>query len=193
MKPDPIVDLEAEQDQLSKTLASLTPEQWDAGSLCPGWTIQDVVLHLAQTEEAVAATIAGGEASIPVENAATVDDIMENWVRTERDSAPEEVRERWETARRAAVEALRSADPDKRVAWAAAPLRPVVLATTRLAEHWAHSLDITEPLGIDHPDSERLRHIAWLAHRTIPYAFARAGRDDPPEVRLELQGPDGDT
>ena len=72
----------------------------------------------------------------------------------------------------------------------AGSLKPATLATTRLAEHWAHALDITEPLGIPFPDTDRLRHIAWLGHATLPYAFAVAGQE-PHEVRCELTGPDG--
>jgi uncharacterized protein (TIGR03084 family) len=73
---------------------------------------------------------------------------------------------------------------------AATPLKPAVLATTRLAEHWAHGLDITDPLGLPFPDTDRLRHIAWLGHRTLPYAFGVAGLDAH-EVYCELDGPDG--
>jgi uncharacterized protein (TIGR03084 family) len=76
------------------------------------------------------------------------------------------------------------------VALGAAPLKPTTLATTRLAEHWAHGLDITTPLGIDFPDTDRLRHIAWLGHATLPYAFALAG-ETPGEVFCELLAPDG--
>ncbi len=74
--------------------------------------------------------------------------------------------------------------------WVAGPLKPATLATTRLAEHWAHALDITGPLGIDFPDTERLRHVAWLAHRTLPYALRLAG-EPPAAVRCELTAPNG--
>jgi uncharacterized protein (TIGR03084 family) len=93
-------------------------------------------------------------------------------------------------AHRAAHAALVDADPQMSVSWAAAPLRPATLATTRLAEHWAHGLDIAVPLGIELPDTARLRHIARLAHRTLPYAFTLAGlRPDP--VYCRLVAPDG--
>jgi uncharacterized protein (TIGR03084 family) len=71
-------------------------------------------------------------------------------------------------------------------------LPPTTLATTRLAEHWAHALDITGPLGIGYPDTGRLRHVAWLAVRTLPYAFAVAGQQGG-AVRCELTAPDGQT
>ncbi len=73
-----------------------------------------------------------------------------------------------------------------------APLKPATLATTRLAEHWAHGLDITGPLGISFPDTVRLSHIAWLAHRSLSYAFALAG-EQPHEVFCQLTAPDGTT
>jgi hypothetical protein len=41
--------------------------------------------------------------------------------------------------------------------------------------------------------TERLRHIARLAWRTLPYAFARAGRTLVGPVALELRSPSGET
>ena len=49
-------DLVAEQDRLEAILASLDTAAWETESGAPGWTITDVVVHLAQTEEAVVAT-----------------------------------------------------------------------------------------------------------------------------------------
>lgn len=97
---------------------------------------------------------------------------------------------RWQRARRTALDALRAADPDRPLGWVGAPVKPATLATTRLAEHWAHGLDITGPLGAEFPDTDRLRHVAWLAHRTLPYAMTLAG-GQPAPVRCELTAPDG--
>lgn len=191
--PDPLEALAAEGEQLGTLLSGLSDEQWAHPSACAGWTISDVVLHLAQTEEAVVATTTGGTFQVPAGvEGSTVDEVMAGWVNAERGKAPGAVLERWKTAHRAAVKALGEADPGTSVAWAAAPLKPRTLATTRLSEHWIHAQDIAEPLGADYPDSDRLWHIARLAHRTTPYAYMRAGRDDPPSVYLELEGPDGD-
>lgn len=38
----------------------------------------------------------------------------------------------------------------------------------------------------------RIRHIAWLGHRTLPYAFAAEGIDGGP-VYCALTGPGGET
>ncbi len=110
-------------------------------------------------------------------------------VRSQR-AAPAEVFKRWQDARVAAVAALRAADPAVPLRWIEAPLKPATLATTRLAEHWAHALDITAPLGLELPDTDRLRHIAWLAHRSLAYAFAISGQEAQP-VYCEVTAPDG--
>ncbi len=186
-----IDDLIAEQDRLEAILGGLDDEAWRRASGAPGWSVADVVLHLAQTEEGVVATASRTDGPGTWRIGESVDGQVERMVQMQRD-APPVIFERWRAARRAAVAALRAADPDVRLAWAAAPLKPATLATTRLAEHWAHGLDITDPLGIPYPDTERLRHIAWLGHATLPYAFAVAGQE-PHDVHCELTAPDGST
>ena len=189
-------DLAAEQERLEKILTGLDEAQWASASAAEGWTIADVVLHLAQTEEASAATATRGTPRDDQGMLAwdaeggTTDEMADQAVRMERAATAEEVFARWQRARRASLAALRAADPDRPVQWVTGVLKPATLATTRLAEHWAHGLDITEPLGIDLPDTERLRHIAWLAHRTLPYALSVAG-ETPAPVRCELTAPDG--
>ncbi len=51
-------DLAAEQERLQEILSGLEEAQWMSPSGAPGWTIADVVLHLAQSEEGVQATAA---------------------------------------------------------------------------------------------------------------------------------------
>lgn len=192
MGNDVFAALEAQTDRLDEILGALDADQWSTPSLCPGWSVSDVVLHLAQTEEGVVATIEATGPQIPIEGASNIDEAMEQWVRAERGADPSDVHVRWNDARKRALDALRSADPDTPLTWAAAPLRPKTLATTRLSEHWIHTMDIAEPLGVDNPDTEDLEHIAWLALRSIPYAFSRAGAGDPPTVRADLTSPSGE-
>jgi uncharacterized protein (TIGR03084 family) len=186
-------DLEAEDERLEAILAALGDDDWAASSAAPGWRVVDVVVHLAQTDEAVVHTTGGGSLDRlwGPGTPGSLDAAMDQAVRAE--SAPAALAfERWRQARRAALLALRRADPDRAVRWAARPLKPRVLATTRLAEHWTHGLDITGPLQISFPDSERLRHVAWLAHRSLPYAWSLAGRQAR-DVFCELSGPSGET
>ena len=80
--------------------------------------------------------------------------------------------------------------PDRIVLHIAGADRPGV--TARLMETWAHGLDVRTALGLPIVDTEILRHIAWLSHRALPYAFSFAGREPPPAaIRVELTSPDG--
>jgi uncharacterized protein (TIGR03084 family) len=187
-------DLEAEQVRLERLLADLDWGQWTSASGAQGWTIADVVLHLAQSEEAVTACIEHPDlrAAAGGRPASTVEEHAAEMVRAERPEvfSPSPVFGRWRHARRRALDALRGADPQLSIEWVAGPVKPATLATTRLTEHWAHGLDITGPLGLNFPDTERLRHVAWLAHRTLPYALALSGEQQV-AVRCELTAPDG--
>jgi len=183
-----IDDFVAEALRLQGILGLLTQAQWQADSRADGWSVADVVLHLAQSDEAVAASADGADHRVDVAAAGTVDDWAARLVEAER-TTPDLVFARWREARDTAVEALRAADPELPLPWVGGPMKPATLTTTRLAEYWAHGLDITDPLGIDFPDTDRLRHIAWLAHRTLPYALSRAG-EAPAAVRCSLTAPD---
>ena len=76
--------------------------------------------------------------------------------------------------------------------WVAGELSARTLATTRLAETWIHTGDVAAALGVPHPPSDRLWHIARLAWRTLPYAFSRSGRALTGAVAFDLTGPRGE-
>jgi len=183
-------DLEAEYAALDAVLAGLPEDAWSRPSAAASWTVADVVVHLAQTEE-FAAAACGGQRPSWQRYGTTVDEAMDVLTRSEPGS-PQQILARWREASRVCLVELRRADPGRRLEWVASTVKPATLATTRLAEHWAHALDITGPLRIDYPDTDRLRHIAWLGHTTLPYAFGLAGLP-PVAVRCELTAPDGST
>lgn len=184
-------DLAAEYRRFDALLETLTPDQWSHPSDAAGWTVSDVVLHLVQTEESITGPAAGERAVFLSASAeTTVDGLAEGMVAAERGLPPAALLARWREAAFATPGALRAHPPGTRLPWVRTPLSPRTLATTRIAEHWAHALDITVALGIDYPDTARLRHVAWLAHRTLPYAFTVAGLTGGP-VFCDLTAPDG--
>lgn len=199
----------------------LDPTGFDRPSLCAGWSVGDVLLHMAQTEEMAIASlegrlddgdtpfaralasvgdraddgtgVGGGRADgdgIPSE--LSVDDIADLAVQQERGLPGVRIAGRWWAASHRVEELLAEADPSERVTWVAGPLSVVSLATTRIAECWIHTGDIAEPLGVEQVPGERLRHVARLAWRTLPYAFAQAGRELSAPVAFHLTGPTGD-
>jgi uncharacterized protein (TIGR03084 family) len=183
-------DLSAEYEQLDGVLSALAPAQWAHPSAAEGWTVADVVLHLAQSEELVIASVAGDEAVFAAASAGRVDALADASVAAQRQISPADLLRRWRTAAGATPGALRAQPGGTRLPWITNRISPAALATTRLAEHWTHAHDIAGPLGIPYPDTARLRHIAWLGHRTLPYAFAIEGVDGGP-VYCELTAPGG--
>ena len=197
MTSDVFEALAQEYEAIEAMLGSLDDDQWQAPSLCAGWTVADVVLHLAQTEESVLVSTGARQPEPTMAIASrrvmgTIDDVVEEWVDAERGVSPAERFARWKQGWRGCLAVLTDADPQATFQWATNALRPRTLATTRLSEHWIHANDIAQPLGIDYPDTARIWHIARLAHRTIPYAYRRSGLGDPPTVRVELTSPDDD-
>jgi uncharacterized protein (TIGR03084 family) len=184
-------------------ISGLDEESWHLPSRCAGWDVADVVLHMAQTDEAALASLDGrlgasgdgaafGAAAAEVGPSATVDDAAARAVEHERGAPGAEVARRWRNAADRVHAHLAGDDPHRRVPWVAGELSTVTLATTRLAECWIHTGDVADALGADIVAGDRLRHIARLAWRTLPYAFARAGRELAGPVAFRLQGPSGE-
>lgn len=165
---------------------------------CPGWTVSDVVLHLAQTDEYAIASAEGrlpeGPANLagPTAPVETVDDTAALMVERERGQPASVVRDRWQSSADTLVAVLDATDPHKRVRWVAGKLSARTLAATRISETWIHTGDVAEAFGVSLPPTNRLRLIARLAWRTLPYAFDRAGRELHGPVAFELQSPSGE-
>ena len=102
------------------------------------------------------------------------------------------IRQRWHDASQAMRAAFDAADPHQRVTWISGRFSLQTLATTRLSECWIHTGDIASALGIELQPTDRLRHIARLAWRTLPYAFHQADAAMNGPVALELVGPNGE-
>ncbi|WP_163570355.1 maleylpyruvate isomerase family mycothiol-dependent enzyme [Fodinicola feengrottensis] len=84
-----------------------------------------------------------------------------------------------------------NSDDRGRLQWVTGWLSTRTLTTTRLSECWIHTGDVADALGRPLPPTDRLWHIARLAWRTIPYAFARADLTLTGPVAFELTAPNG--
>lgn len=199
---DVLRDLNRQNDELDSLISDLDDDGWARPSQCEGWSIADVVLHVAQTNEAAVASAEGRPegvaavfraAALGAPPGATVDDVAALVVAAERGGSGKEVYERWRTSASAQSEALAACDPGARLPWAVGELAAVTLATTRLAETWIHTGDVAAGLGRELSVGPHLKAIARLAWRTLPYAFARSSRPLSGPVALSLVAPDGST
>jgi len=197
---DDIVAALAEQDaELAGLLAGADENGgWRRPSRCEGWDVADVVLHVAQTNEMAIASVEGRMSEYLESVArslsgpsANVDEGADLMVAAERDQPPSQIRDRWQTAADQFLAVVDGADLHRRVPWVAGELSMRTLVTTRLAETWIHTGDVAEGLGVELKPADRLRYIARLAWRTLPYAFARAEQSLSGPVAFSLTGPDG--
>ncbi|MEN8239986.1 MAG: maleylpyruvate isomerase family mycothiol-dependent enzyme [Actinomycetota bacterium] len=200
-------DLVAEQQQLDQFLQTLRDRQWQLPTPAHGWSIQDTVSHLAHTEEFAAEVLADGEARVKAEGITDLDAWTQIGVERGRGRRHQEIIEWWRFGRADVVDALSRMLATDRVPWLNGDMSTQSFAAVRLMETWAHGLDIkgavldritpldelpeddedyVDPLA----DTTRLRHIASLGHRALPFAFERAGKEFPKQgIRVEVMGP----
>jgi uncharacterized protein (TIGR03084 family) len=195
-----LLALKQQNDELDALISDLDEDGWARPSRCEGWSIADVVLHVAQTNEAAVASAQGRpegvaavfhDAALTAPPGADVDDLVGLVVAAERGGSGKEVHARWRASAVAQSEALSACDPGARLPWAVGDLSAVTLATTRLAETWIHTGDVAAGLGRQPSSGPHLKPIVRLAWRTLPYAFSKAGRTMAGPVALALTAPDG--
>jgi uncharacterized protein (TIGR03084 family) len=192
--------LASQQAELTGLLVDLDERGWARPSRCEGWSVSDVVLHLAQTNEMAIGSATGTytealtrlTAGLAPGGSGNVDDGADLMVAHERGTPPADVLARWRDGAATLLRVLSEIDPSARVTWVAGELSARTLTTTRLAETWIHTGDVAHGLGVELAPTDRLWHIARLAWRTLPYAFARVGRELSGPVRFDLVGPAGD-
>ena len=190
--------LAAQQQELAELLDGLSDGDWGLPSPCEGWSVADVVLHLAQTNELAIGSATGRFDEVIVELTAGIgpaDDVdagADGMVALERHLPPALIHRRWSDGSRELRTVLGAIGPHQRVTWVAGQLSARTLATTRLAETWIHTGDVAIAIGRPQQPTERLQHIARLAWRTLPYAFSRSGRALSGPVAFELTGPSGE-
>lgn len=196
---DPVVEALAEQQaELAGLLDGLTESGWHIPSRCGGWDIADVVLHLAQSDELAVGSAIGRFAEVAaeltdgLEPATSIDDGAAWLVERQRGMPSAELLERWTSDTARLIDVLVGMDLSTRVAWVAGDLSARTLATTRLAETWIHAGDVADALGARLAPTDRLQPIARLAWRTLPYAFASAGRTMAGPVAFRLTSPTGE-
>jgi uncharacterized protein (TIGR03084 family) len=193
---DVLADLAAQHAELRDLIVDLPEAEWHAPTPCPGWDVADVVLHLAQTDEAAIASAEGrlgarDDGTLLDTSVTDVDDLAERMVVEARDLTPSQIHDRWTVATARLRSVLAETPPDRRVQWVVGTFTARTLATTRLAETWIHTGDVADALGVTRVPDDRIAHIARLAWRTVPYSFTRAGLAPPEPVGFDLVLPSG--
>ncbi|PUA81335.1 TIGR03084 family metal-binding protein [Nocardioides currus] len=187
-------DLTAEGDALEVLVADLSPEAWRTPTPAAGWDVATQVAHLAWTDEVALKAATDKEAwdAVVLLALAAPETFVDDQALAGSTVTPAELLDRWRAGRAALKEALATYDGGK-MPWFGPPMSPTSMATARLMETWAHSLDVHEALGVTPEPTGRIRHVAHLAVRTRNFAFLTNDLTPPAgEFRIDLVAPDGD-
>ena len=190
-----ISDLEAEQAALGTVLDALSTADWDTPTHAPGWSVRDQVSHLASFDEAASRAMTDREAFVAevrtvLEGAS---DLEGPYLARGRSMAPGGVLDWWRTASGALIAKARNVDPKARLPWYGPDMGAASFITARLMETWSHGLDVLDVVDSDRPDTDRLRHVAFLGVRTRANSYIAHGRQPPSTpMRVELTSPSGE-
>ncbi|NUR90423.1 MAG: TIGR03084 family protein [Nonomuraea sp.] len=178
-----LVDLHEETESLESLLRPLSAAQWELGTPAAGWAIRDQVSHLAWFDDAARTAALTPEAFDT--SLTSVDEIAERY----RDLPAGDLLGWFTTARARLLDAFAGLDPKARIPWYGPPMSLASFATARLMETWAHGQDVADALGVTREPTGRLRHVAMIGYRALPYSFVVRGLEAPrTPVRVELDG-----
>lgn len=185
-----IDDLAAEQSALEAVLVRMPTEAWELPTHAPGWATRDQVAHLAQFD--AMATLAIRDPEHFRDHLRHEDNSEAAYLDRARKLTAAEVLRQWQQNAHEIIETARSLDPSARIPWAGPAMSAVSFITARLMETWSHGLDVVDVVGIDRPDTDRLRHVAFIGVRARPYSYTNRGLDVPAvPVRISLTAPSG--
>jgi uncharacterized protein (TIGR03083 family) len=159
--------------RMETALASITDEQWRTPSRCEGWSVQDVVAHLVDTNGFWGASISAALAGTPTR-------LLEGFdpkatpaalVDAARQATPAETLARFVASNAVLFDLIEALDE---TGWSTIAEAPPGHLPIRLVAHhalwdgWVHERDVLLPLGV-RPDEEPdevaacLRYVAALA------------------------------
>ncbi|OLF06669.1 TIGR03084 family protein [Actinophytocola xinjiangensis] len=188
-----LADLRDECAALDVVLAGLPAREWSRPTPARGWDVRDQVWHLGWFDGEAARACAEPEVYAE-ENARALRDVpayAQDVVRRGREREPAEVLAHWREWSLRFRQAALAAGPG-RIAWHDTTMSVLSMVSARVMETWAHGQDVRDTFGLPAQETDRLRHVARLGVRALPYAF-RAHGQAPPDapVRVELDLPSG--
>ena len=188
-------DLTAETTALREMVAGLSEAAWRTPTPAEGWSIADQISHLAFFDDAAIQSAADPEGfAAEMERAMTVGELdPDDLAARYRSLTGADLLAWFDASRRRLIKVFAELDPAIRLPWFGLPMSAASSLTARIMETWAHGQDIADALGLAREPTARLRHIAHIGVRALPFSFVVNGLEVPPEpVRVELTGPAGE-
>jgi uncharacterized protein (TIGR03083 family) len=186
---------------LLKLLASLSALDWQKPTVCPGWSVKDVALHLLGVEvgnlsrrrddHTLDASVNGWD-----ELVAFINDWNQSWVQVARRISPRLLIDLLELTGLQTCDYFRSLDPyvlGDAVSWAGPEPAPAWLDLARdYTERWHHQQHIRDAVG--QPGLKGPRHFAPVLAAfvwALPHAFRSIAAAENTSVTLTIIGESG--
>ena len=188
-------DLVTESAALYGVLDQVGPAEWLLPTPATGWRVGDQVSHLAYFDETTLQSLVDPDQFRRDAELLTAGggDFPDRVAAEHRLRSGADLFGWFRDARAALVSAYRGVDPVRRLPWYGPDMTPASSITARLMETWAHGQDIVDALGVERVPSNRLRHIAHLGIRAMPYSFSVNHLAPPTQpIGVQLTAPDGD-
>jgi uncharacterized protein (TIGR03084 family) len=188
-------DLAAETVVLRNLVTGLGEDGWRAPTPAAGWAIGDQFSHLAFFDDAAIRSATDPEGfATELEHVVTAGQLTPDTIADRyRALTGAELLAWFDSSRRRLIRVFAELDPALRLPWFGLPMSAASSLTARIMETWAHGQDVADTLGQERAATGRLRHIAHIGVRAMPYSFAANGLEVPHEpVRVELAAPGGD-
>lgn len=189
-----IGDLAAESADLRNLVADLDEPGWRTPTPAVGWTIGDQISHLAFFDDAAVMSAADPDrfgtelAGAAQSGQLSADDVAARYA----DLSGAELLAWFDSSRQRLIETFGELDPAARLPWFGPPMSAASSVTARIMETWAHGQDVADALGVTRYPTSRIRHVAHIGVRALPFSFAVNGLAVPAEpVRIELAWSDG--
>lgn len=163
--------------------------EWHAAALV-GWTVRDVVAHLAAVHEVALERLVGRTAAAV--DLADLHRANERVIDELRQADVPATRARWQAGVTGLHEAV-AAPAVPTVGWLGLEPPASALLVDRAFETWIHADDIRRAVGLPgvDPSGPHLRVLCDLAVQVLPMGLVRTGRPHDALVTLELTGPGG--
>jgi uncharacterized protein (TIGR03083 family) len=185
-----------ERASLLELLSSLSAEQWQASTVCPGWSVKDVALHLlgddigllSRRRDGVTPAAASRESGGFEELVALLDRHNQAWVEAARRISPRLLCELLALTGEATWRYLASLDPlalEARVSWVGPDPVPNWLDVAReYTERWTHQQQIRDAVGVP-----GLKEPAFMGPvlATFVHALPRAFAGEPAPVGTTVE------
>lgn len=189
-------------ERLLKLLSGLTAEEWERATVCEGWSVKDVALHLLGVEVGILSRKRDGfsHSSPPAGNLGTlvdfVNDLNAAWMQAARRISPRLLCDLLQLTGQQACEYWGSLDPyalGAPVSWAGPDPAPVWLDLAReYTERWHHQQHIRDAIG--RPGLKEPKFLAPVLDafvRALPHTYRQVDAPEGTLVVLTISGRSG--